>query len=96
MNSDTVIRSIWVVTEHLNGLRASTGDVHDPSEKRLLYRNKVSSPVGEVFAGTVPGRNDEKGITLYESVGFAVLDLAIAVEAYQQISGSVRTVELLG
>jgi ornithine cyclodeaminase/alanine dehydrogenase-like protein (mu-crystallin family) len=50
----------------------------------------ICYPVGDMLSGTVPGRKDQNEITLYESVGSAVLDLAIAVETYRQISKSTK------
>ncbi|CAH0027896.1 unnamed protein product [Clonostachys rhizophaga] len=39
----------------------------------------------------VSGRKSQDEITLYESVGSAVLDLALAVEAYRSVVNSTRS-----
>ncbi|MBN9021829.1 MAG: ornithine cyclodeaminase family protein [Rhizobiales bacterium] len=44
--------------------------------------------LGELVAGTVPGRRSDDEITLYKSVGVGLEDIAIAGLAYSRISGS--------
>ena len=36
-----------------------------------------------MLAGRAPGRRDEDEITLFDSTGLAIEDLAIAIEAYE-------------
>lgn len=86
IDSETVMRSSCVVTEHVEGLWAAAGDILDPFEKGLIDKDKVDGSVGDVLAGSVLGRQNDDQITLYESVGSAVLDLAIAVETYKQVT----------
>ena len=88
IDSDTVVRASRIITEHVDGLWAAAGDILDPLEKGLIAKSKVVGSVGDVMAGKVSGRKYEDEITLYESVGSAVLDLAIAVETYRQVGGS--------
>jgi ornithine cyclodeaminase len=89
IDSDTVVRASCVITEHVEGLWVAAGDILDPLKKGLIDKSKVDGSVGDILAGKVSGRKDEDDITLYESVGSAVLDLAVAVETYRQVSGSV-------
>lgn len=90
IDSDTVIRANCIFTEHVDGLWAAAGDILDPLKQGLIDESKVTGSVGYILAGKVLGRRHETEITLYESVGSAVLDLAIAVEAYRQVSESVH------
>lgn len=87
IDAETVIRANRIITEHVDGLWTAGGDILDPLEKGLIDKSKVDGSVGDVLAGSVPGRENDDEITLYESVGSAVLDLAIAVETYRQVSG---------
>lgn len=88
IDAETVVRASRIITEHVDGLWAAAGDILDPLEKGLIDKSKVDGSVGDILAGSVPGRKDNDEITLYESVGSAALDLAIAVETYRQVSGS--------
>lgn len=53
--------------------------------------------LGAVLAGAVPGRRSEEEITLFDSTGLAIQDLAIAVAAYEAaVEGRIaaRSIEL--
>ena len=43
----------------------------------------VAGEVGQVLAGTVPGRRDAREITLFESLGIGIEDLASAWVVYR-------------
>lgn len=85
IDSETVMRSDCIITEHVEGLWAAAGDILDPLEKGLIDKSKVTGSVGDVLVGKAKGRTDDRSITLYESVGSAALDLAIAVETYRKV-----------
>lgn len=87
IDAETVVRAQRLITEHVDGLWAAAGDILDPFEKGLISKSKVDGSVGDVLAGSVPRRKNEDEITLYESVGSAALDLAIAAEVYRKVRG---------
>lgn len=84
IDEETVLKADKIITEHVSGLWEAAGDILIPLEKGLITREKVSGSVGEVLTGKIPGREDEDEITLYESVGSGVLDLALAIAVYKQ------------
>ena len=43
-----------------------------------------ATELGAVLAGTAPGRRDEEDITVFDSTGLAIQDLAIALAAVEQ------------
>jgi ornithine cyclodeaminase len=45
-------------------------------EAGLITRDHVCGELGQVIAGEVPGRRDDRDITVYKSLGFAAQDLA--------------------
>jgi ornithine cyclodeaminase len=55
----------------------------------------IRAELGDVIAGTAPGRRDAQEITLFESLGLAVEDLAAAAHLYRKASrlGAGRWVE---
>ena len=61
------------IGEHPNG----SVDITTAIERGLLDRDSVSE-VGELVAGTRPGRTDDEQITVYRSVGVAVQDATSA------------------
>jgi len=86
IDSETVMRADCVVTEHVDGLWAAAGDMLDPLKKGLIDESKVNGSLGDLLKGAISGRVGASSITLYESVGSAVLDLALAVETYRNVS----------
>lgn len=78
----TVMKSSKVITEHVEGLWAAAGDILIPFNKGLFGKEKVNGSVGEVLTGKIVGRETKDEITLYESVGSCVLDIAIAIAVY--------------
>jgi len=51
--------------------------------------------LGDVLAGTAPGRQSPDDITIFDSTGLAIQDLAIALAAMEQVGGlGLPTIEL--
>jgi alanine dehydrogenase len=49
----------------------------------LVRRERVTE-LGAVLAGDAPGRQDDSDVTLFDSTGLAIQDLAIALEAMER------------
>jgi len=59
------------------------GDIARAVEQRRLRREQVAE-LGRVLLGEEPGRLDEHEITVFDSTGLAVQDLAVAVAVYER------------
>jgi alanine dehydrogenase len=57
---------------------AEAGDFIIPRHAGWFSEDRVNGEIGEVAAGLVAGRLSEHEVTLFKSVGVAVLDLAVA------------------
>ena len=55
-----------------------SGEVNVPLHEGTLTRQDIHSPLGEVVAGLVPGRESAEEITVFDSTGLAVQDVALA------------------
>jgi ornithine cyclodeaminase len=75
---------------------AGTNDLLQPIERGVISRDHVHAELGELVAGTRPGRSSPGQITLYKSVGVAVQDAAAAtlVLAAARERGVGREIEL--
>lgn len=51
----------------------------------LVAEDCIQAEIGEVMAGTRPGRQSDSDITVYKSIGHAVQDLAAAAYLYEQV-----------
>jgi ornithine cyclodeaminase/alanine dehydrogenase len=63
---------------------AAIGDLHHALAAGLLTRDAVHAELGEVVAGAKPGRTSADEITLFDSTGMALQDVAAAVVVYQR------------
>jgi ornithine cyclodeaminase len=59
-------------------LENEAGEYRAALQKGLIGEDHVRAELGEVLAGLRPGREDEREITLFRSLGLAVEDLAAA------------------
>jgi alanine dehydrogenase len=63
---------------------AEIGDLHHALEAGAVTRAHVHASLGEILAGTRPGRTDEQSITLFDSTGMGLQDVAAAVAIYRR------------
>ncbi len=63
---------------------ATIGDLHHALAAGLLARGAVHAELGEVVAGTKPGRTSSDEVTIFDSTGMALQDVAAAVVVYQR------------
>jgi len=76
--AETVRRAL-VVVDYRPAALAEAGDLLVPMAQGLFGPEHVHAELGEIVAGTRPGRTSPESITLFKSVGVAVQDLAAAV-----------------
>ena len=77
----TVVDALVVVESRdavLAPLPAGSNDLMQPIERGLINADHVNAEIGELVAGSRPGRTSSQQITLYKSVGVAVQDAAAA------------------
>lgn len=60
------------------------GDLRDALRTGAISGQAVDVELGDVIAGQKPGRQSEREITLFKSVGMAIEDVATATFAYQR------------
>ncbi len=63
---------------------AEIGDLHHALVAGAVTREHVHATLGEVVAGIKPGRTDDDAITLFDSTGMGLQDVAAAVAIYQR------------
>ncbi|MDQ6894287.1 MAG: ornithine cyclodeaminase family protein [Acidobacteriota bacterium] len=63
---------------------ASIGELHHALEAGLMSRDDTPRTLGEVVAGKRPGRRDDAEITIFDSTGTALQDVAAASMAYER------------
>jgi ornithine cyclodeaminase/alanine dehydrogenase-like protein (mu-crystallin family) len=95
----TVVDALVIVESRTSALApapAGTPDLVEPISRGLIGPEHIHAEIGELVAGTRPGRADREQVTLYKSVGVAVQDAAAAalVLAAARESGAGREVDI--
>jgi ornithine cyclodeaminase/alanine dehydrogenase-like protein (mu-crystallin family) len=81
LDDETVVRSLLCVESRRAALApypSGAADLHEPIRDGLITAEHVHAELGELVAGTRPGRTGDDQVTLYKSVGVAVQDAAAA------------------
>lgn len=74
---ETVRRASVFVDDRRSALEEA-GDLIIPIQEGLIGEDHIRAEIGEVLAGLKPGRASNDEVTLFKSVGSAVMDLAVA------------------
>lgn len=63
---------------------AEIGDLHHALAASVVTREHVHATLGEILAGDKPGRQDPAAITLFDSTGMGLQDVAAAAAIYRR------------
>src|SRR5919109_416983 len=81
IDDTTVRRSALIVVDSKEQARLECGDLLGALERGLIHWEQVRE-LGDVVAGFIPGRREASEITLFESHGLAIWDLAAGMAVY--------------
>jgi ornithine cyclodeaminase len=73
-----------VFVDSREAIMAECGDILLALKEKSIPENTVIREIGEVLAGTQPGRSGPAELTLYKSVGIAIQDVAAANLVYHR------------
>jgi alanine dehydrogenase len=82
LDPELIIRSKIVVDDIVQALHS--GEVNVPLSKHYISENDIHAQLGEVMVGLKPGRTSEEEITIFDSTGLAIQDVASAHLVYQR------------
>ena len=82
-DTELVTKSTLYVDSRLNVLNEA-GELLIPIDEGKITTDDVLGELSELCAGTVQGRGDQEGITLFKSVGTALSDLTAAYLAFER------------
>ena len=83
IDETAVLRSELIVVDDLEQARIECGDLMW-LEARGTFRWDMAHELQDVVAGRVPGRLSQEGVTLFESMGVALEDIAAAELVYRK------------
>jgi len=77
-----LLASAKVVTD-LTAQAAAIGDLHHAIAAGVMTSDDVHAELGEIVAGRKPGRASDEEITVFDSTGTGLQDVAAAIAAYR-------------
>jgi ornithine cyclodeaminase/alanine dehydrogenase-like protein (mu-crystallin family) len=69
---------------------AVMGEIHHAFETEMMDRGDVHADIGQLVTGARPGRTNDDAITLFDSTGTALQDVAAAARIYERALGNPR------
>jgi len=83
LDEHAVTRAGTIATDDIEGAKLECGDLDWPADRGLISWEKVVD-VSPIVAGLMPGRRSEDEITLFESQGIGLEDVAAAALVYER------------
>jgi alanine dehydrogenase len=71
-----------------------SGEVNVPISQGLLLPEEICAQIGEVLAGKKPGRENEREITIFDSTGLGIQDVAAGFAVYKKALRTGRGIRL--
>ncbi len=89
----SILKEAIVVVDDIK--QATTGgEINVPVKRGLFTAEDIYATLGEIIAGEKQGRRDEKAITVFDSTGLAIEDIAVAKLVYEKAKKSGRYLSL--
>lgn len=97
VDTETVVRANKLVIDSLTDSLANAGDLTIPIAEGAIREDKVTG-IADIIAGARPGRETEKEITYYKSLGLPIQDLITAqhIERRAVAAGVGTTIDMGG
>jgi len=83
LDSETVKKSKLVVDSR-EGVLNESGDIIIPIKEGIIDETHIYAELSELVAGAKKGRDNDREITLFKSVGLAIEDAITAKLAYEK------------
>ena len=77
-------RASLIYLDTLDGVLSEAGDFIIPMENNRFSKEKITGELGELILSKTKSREDENQITVFKSVGTAVLDIVTAKGIYEK------------
>ncbi|MGQ9596686.1 MAG: LAGLIDADG family homing endonuclease [Thermoproteota archaeon] len=89
----TILRRAKIVVDDYEQAMHS-GEINVPISQGVLRAEQIYAELGEIIAGLKGGRANDEEITVFDSTGLAIQDLATAALIYRKISREGKGIEI--
>ncbi|CAG9612001.1 Delta(1)-pyrroline-2-carboxylate reductase [Bacillus rhizoplanae] len=73
-----------VVVESKEAALEETGDLQIPIQEGLFKESDIHAELGQIISGERTGRESNQEVTVFKSVGLAVVDIVVAKYFYEK------------
>lgn len=77
-----------VVVESKEAALEETGDLQIPIQEGIFKESDIHAELGQIISGERTGRETDQEITVFKSVGLAVVDIVVAKYLYEKAIGN--------
>ncbi len=81
-----LLKADKVVVDSREAVLKESGDLIQPIKNNIFSKDKIYAELGEIASNKKAGREREEEITIFKTVGLALLDIALARFVYQKVS----------
>ena len=74
--------------DSVEAVLSESGDILRPLDEGTLSKNQFTGDIGEYLLGSIPGRESDDEIIVFENVGIGALDLMTAAKIYEKAVGA--------
>lgn len=82
--ADIIKKADVIVFDTAEGVLSEAGDFIDPLKAGLVTESAYTGELGDLLLGKIKGRQSEKDITIFKTVGTAVLDVVTASQIIEK------------
>lgn len=82
--TDAIRSADKVVVESVDAALEETGDLQVPIEEGVFSAESIHAELGKIISGESEGRENDEEITVFKSVGLAIVDIVVAKYLYQK------------
>ena len=86
--SQLIANADKVVVEAAEAALKETGDLINPVNECVFNDTDLYGELGNIVAGKLTGRDSAEEITVFKSVGLAIVDIVVANYFYQKLRAS--------
>lgn len=77
---ELLARADKIIFDTMEGVLAEAGDIITPLREKLIQESDIDGVLGELILGEITGRESQEEITIFKTVGTAVLDVFTAAK----------------
>lgn len=85
IDEKTLVKASKIYVDSFTATLEEAGDLITPLNKNIISKNNITGEIGSLLLSNIPGRESDDEITIFKTVGMAVMDVVAAYHIYKNI-----------